>query len=77
MERWKLLLAGKVWDKRETETEAEEGYNTDPSRHGARVTDAKKPKLGAKDGPRGTKPGGPPPPPRHHCVSTSKTHSSS
>ena len=56
MERWKLLLSGKVGGKRETETEAEEGYDTDQSRHGARVSHAKKPKLGAKGGPTGTKP---------------------
>ena len=59
MERWKLLLAGKVRGKRETETEAEQGYDTDQSRHSARVSRAKKPKLGAKGGPTGTKPTGP------------------
>ena len=59
MERWKLLLAGKVGGKRETETETEEGYDIDQSRHGAPVSRAKKPKLGAKGGPTGTKPTGP------------------
>ena len=50
MERWKLLLAGKVGGKRETETGAEEGYDTDQSRHGSRMSRAKKAKLGAKGG---------------------------
>ena len=59
MERWKLLLAGKVGGKREAETEAEEGYDTDQWRHGCRVSRAKKPKLGAKGGPTDTKPTGP------------------
>ena len=37
MERWKLLLAGKVGGKRDTGTGGdEEGYDTDQSRHGAR-----------------------------------------
>ena len=52
MERWKLLLAGKVGGKRETETGGgEEGYDTDQPRHGSRMSRAKKPKLGAKGGP--------------------------
>ena len=52
MERWKLLLAGKVGGKRDTGTGGdEEGYNTDQSRHGSRMSRAKKPKLGAKGGP--------------------------
>ena len=59
MERWKLLLEGKVGGKRETATEAEEGYDTDQSRHGSRVSRAKTPKLGAKGGAKGTKPIGP------------------
>ena len=49
-ERWKLLLAGKVGWKRETETGAEEGYETDESQHGSRMSCAKKPTLGAKGG---------------------------
>ena len=59
MERSKLLLAGKVGGKRETETGAEEGCDTDQSRHGSRISRAKKPKLGAKGGPTETKPTGP------------------
>ena len=52
MERWKLLLAGKVGGKRDTGTGGEEeGYETDQSRHGSRMSRAKKPKLGAKGGP--------------------------
>ena len=52
MERWKLLLAGKVGGKRDTGTGGEEeGYDTDQSRHGSRMSRAKKPKLGAKGGP--------------------------
>ena len=52
MERWKLLLAGKVAGKRDTGTGGdEEGYDTDQSRHGSRMSRAKKPKLGAKGGP--------------------------
>ena len=51
MERWKLLLAGKVGGKRDTGTGGdEEGYDTDQSRHGSRMSRAKKPKLGAKGG---------------------------
>ena len=72
MERWKLLLAGKVGGKRETETggKGEEGYDTDQSRHGFRISCGKKPKLGAKGGPI-LSPKLLPPPPQHHCVSTS------
>ena len=53
MERWKFLLAGKVGGKRETETGGGggEGYDTDQSRHGSRLSRAKKPKLGAEGGP--------------------------
>ena len=52
IERWKLLLAGKVGGKRETQTGGgEEGYDTDQSRHGSGMSPAKKPKLGAKGGP--------------------------
>ena len=52
MERWKLLLAGKVGGKRDTGTGGgEEGYDTDQSRHGSRMSRAKKPNLGAKGGP--------------------------
>ena len=51
MERWKLLLAGKVWGKRDTGAGGEEkSYDTDQSRHGSRMSRAKKPKLGAKGG---------------------------
>ena len=59
MESWKLLLAGKVGGKRETETGAQEGYDTDQTRHGSRMSRAKKPKLGAKGGPSVTMPTGP------------------
>ena len=52
MERWKLLLAGKVGGKRDTGTGGdEEGYDTDQSRHGSCMSRAKKPKLGTKEGP--------------------------
>ena len=52
MERWKLLLAGEVGGKRDTGAGGvEEGYHTDQSCHGSRMSRAKKPKLGAKEGP--------------------------
>ena len=52
MESGKVLLAGKVGGKRVTETGGgEEGYDTDQSRHGCRMSRAKKPKLGAKGAP--------------------------
>ena len=74
MERWKLLLAGKVGGKRATKTGGgEEGYNTDQSRHGSRMPRAKKPKLGAKGGaipPPKLPPASPSAPLREHLKDT-------
>ena len=74
MERWKLLLAGKVGGKRETKTGGgEEGYDTEQSRHGSRMSRAKKPKLGAKGGailPPKPPPASPSPPLREHLKDT-------
>ena len=78
MQRWKLLLAGKVGGKRETET----GGGSGGLRHrpiAARFSyvPCQEAKAWCQGGGHTPPKAPPPPPPQHHCVSTSKTHSSS
>ena len=75
MERWKLLLAGKVGGKRETATGGGERRASTPTNHGT-VLVCPVPRnqtLVPRGGPYSPQ-SSPPPPPQHHCVSTSKTH---
>ena len=75
MERWRLLLAGKVGGKGATETGGGRGgLRHRPIAARFSYVPCQETKAWCQGGAHSPPNAPPPPPPQHHCVTTSKTH---